>query len=126
MPEKTDLLLSLRPVVKTEPAINPAEHFQNETLRPILKFQNDTLIRVFRKYAAERKNTFHQLTEADKKMYITNALRQDVKLHSLLKGIIIGHFTEEEWQVYLEEETDINRRISNLISQRLLSNLGAF
>ncbi|MCF2444119.1 glyoxalase [Dyadobacter sp. CY345] len=123
MSEKSNLLLSIRPVVKTEPAINPAEHFQNLTLRPILRFQNDTLIRIFRKYVVERKNTFNTLTEADKKIYITNALRQDVKLHSLLKGVIIGHFTEEEWQVYLTEETDINRRLSNLISQRLLSNL---
>ena len=126
MSTKTEFLLALRPVVSTEPALNPAEKFQNLTLRPILKFQNDTLIRVFRQYAVERKNAFFQLTEADKKIYIKNALRADIKLYALLKGIIIGHFTEEEWQIYLVNEQDINRRLSNLISQRLLSNLAVF
>ncbi|SEJ00263.1 hypothetical protein SAMN04487995_2976 [Dyadobacter koreensis] len=123
MSENTEILLSLRPVIETEPAINPSEKFQNETLRPILKFQNDTLIRVVRQYAFNRKTKLSQLTEADKKLYITNVLRQDIKLHSLLKGIVIGHFTEEEWLIYIAHEADVNRRISNLILQRLLSNL---
>ena len=123
MSENTEILLSLRPVIETEPAINPSEKFQNETLRPILKFQNDTLIRVVRQYAFNRKTKLSQLTEADKKLYITNVLRQDIKLHSLLKGIVIGHFTKEEWLIYIAHEADVNRRISNLILQRLLSNL---
>ena len=127
MSEQTDVLLSaLRPVVLTEPAEYVAEQFQNQTLRPILKLQNETLIRAFRQYAAARKNAFFKFTEPDKRIYITSALRQDVKLHSLLKGMIIGHFTEVEWQQYTDNEEEINKRLSSLLLHRLLSNIAAY
>lgn len=34
------------------------EKFQNQTLRPILKFQNDLFIEVFRNYATKQKGVF--------------------------------------------------------------------
>ena len=43
------------------------EKFQNQTLRPILKFQNDLFIEVFRNYAIKQKNAFFSLTP-EKKM----------------------------------------------------------
>ena len=37
------------------------EKFQNRTLRPILKAQNDLLIQVFVNYAFKQKNVFFEL-----------------------------------------------------------------
>ena len=123
MSDITEKLLALRPQISAETAENPVEQFQNETLRPILKYQNETLIRIFRLYVIQRKNVFRQLTAVDRKAYLSNALTKDPKLNSLLKGLVIGLFTEDEWNRYVLHETEINRRLSNLIEQRLLSNL---
>jgi hypothetical protein len=38
------------------------EIFQNNTLRPILKMQNDLFIQVFINYAVKQKNVFFSLT----------------------------------------------------------------
>jgi len=81
------------------------------------------LIRVFRLYIIQRKNVFRQLNAADRKTYVSNALTKDSKFASLLKGLIIGFFTEDEWAKYISYEAEINRRLSNLIEQRLLNNL---
>ena len=35
------------------------EKFQNQTLRPILKFQNDLFLEVFRNYATKQKGAFY-------------------------------------------------------------------
>jgi hypothetical protein len=43
------------------------EAFQNKTLRPILKLQNDLFIAVFINYAIKQKNVFFSLTP-EKKM----------------------------------------------------------
>ena len=42
------------------------EVFQNQTLRPILKFQNDLFIEVFRNYAVKQKNVFFSLSPQKK------------------------------------------------------------
>ena len=123
MSDKTEKLLSLRPHITSGPAENAVEQFQNTTLRPILKLQNEMLIRVFQSYIIQRKNVFRQLTVADRKAYISNALTKDPKFGSLLKGLVIGLFTDEEWTKYVLNEAEINRRLSNLIEQRLLSNM---
>ena len=43
------------------------EKFQNLTLRPILKFQNDLFLEVFRNYAVKQKSVFFTLNP-EKKM----------------------------------------------------------
>jgi len=126
MSDKTSRLLSLRPVIETEPASKPVEEFQNLTLRPILKLQNDLLVRAFQLHIVKTKNVFYKLSEAEKKENILLVLRQDVKFSTLLKGIVLGHFTESEWTFYIANEQEINRRISNLAGQRLISNLANF
>ena len=123
MSDKNSLLLSLRPVVSTIPASGNAENFQNLTLRPILKLQNGLLIRVFREYIHQRKNVFYKLNEPDQRTYISKSVKQDQKFQQLLKGIIIGHFTDQEFDQFSSNEQEISRRLSNLLEQRFLSNL---
>lgn len=123
MPNTQDLLLSIRPNIETEPAQHSAEKFQNDTLRPVIKLLNDGLMRVFRHYVLGRNRSFFALNLSDKKLYITDVLKKDQKLNSLLKGMVLAHFVEEEWKAYVEEEQEINRRITNLMEQRIISNL---
>lgn len=126
MPDKNTLLLSLRPEVSTASASAPAENFQNLTLRPILKLQNSLLIRVFKQYIHQRKDVFYKLGEPDQRAYITQSMKQDQKFQQLLKGLVIGHFTDQEFDQFTVNDAEISRRISSLIEQRLISNLAEF
>ena len=46
------------------------EKFQNQTLRPILKFQNELFIEVFRNYAVKQKGVYFSLSPQKKENYI--------------------------------------------------------
>ena len=126
MPDKSTLLLSLRPKITTSATSGFAENFQNLTLRPILKLQNGLLIRIFKQYIHQRKNTFYKLGEPDQLIFITHSVKQDQKFQQFLKGIIIGHFTDEEFDQFTIHEQEISKRLSNLLEQRLISNLSEF
>lgn len=129
MEKKTDLLIQLRPkipVIIDENATSDAEKFQNRTLRPILKLQNDLLTDLFKHYIEKRKGVFFKMNEEDKLAYIDNSVRKDLKFKNLLLGIIIGHFTAEETVLYFEKENENSRRMTNLIIQRLQSQVLEF
>lgn len=119
----------LRPLIPTiidKNAVNPAELFQNRTLRPILKLQNDLLDAIFRRYIVKRKNTFHKLNAPKKIAYIENSIRRDLKLKNLLVGVITGHFTLEEWTLFIADEGELTKRMTNLLVQRLTSQVSVF
>lgn len=97
------------------------EYFQNNTLRPILKLQNDLLIEVFKNYAVKQKNTFFDLTPDKKEKYIENAIQKDLKFRNSLKGMIIGLFSVEEYQEYIKNSSNLNKRMMNLLIERLKS-----
>lgn len=97
------------------------EYFQNNTLRPILKLQNDLLIEVFKNYAVKQKNTFFDLTPDKKEKYIENAIQKDLKFRNSLKGMIIGLFSVEEYNDYIQNSSNLNKRMMNLLIERLKS-----
>lgn len=99
------------------------EAFQNNTLRPILKFQNDLLLQVFIKYAIKQKGVFFLLSPDKKEKYIENVIQKDIKLRNTLKGIIIGLFTIEEYATYVINSSNLNKRIMTLLIERYRSQL---
>lgn len=102
------------------------EQFQNRTLRPILKFQNDLLIESFKNYFNKQKNVFYNLT-LDKKMnYIDNAVQKDIKFRNSLKGIILGLFTIEEYKEYIKNSSNLNKRMMILLIERIKSQIQLF
>jgi hypothetical protein len=120
MHQRDELLLSLRPTVDTEnTAVSPAEQFQNQTLRPILKGQNDRLLDTFRDYTHKRKDTFARLPRPERLGYIEHALQTDQKFKNRLLGYVISHFTDPEWQTFRTDEAEVTRRTVSLLIQRL-------
>lgn len=114
-----------RPDVLTEPiASSPAEQFQNQTLRPILKQLNDLIVSYFKHHYPKRKVNLSRLTETDKLAYIERAIRDDTKLRLTLVGMVLGQFTPDEWAAFVPLEAEVSRRIQNLIIQRLQSQVG--
>ena len=99
------------------------ERFQNQTLRPILKVQNELLLEVFINYAKIQKGVFFELSISKKQLYIENALQKDVKFSNSLKGMIIGLFTIAEYKEYSLNTSNINKRIANLLMERFKSQM---
>ena len=99
------------------------ERFQNQTLRPILKLQNELLLEVFINYAKIQKGVFFELSISKKQLYIENALQKDVKFSNSLKGMIIGLFTIAEYKEYSLNTSNINKRIANLLMERFKSQM---
>lgn len=97
------------------------EKFQNHVIRPILKIQNDLFIEVFKNYAQKQKNVFFNLTPEKKEHYIENAIQKDIKFRNSLKGIIIALFTVEEYLAYIQDSSQLNKRMMNLLIERLKS-----
>ena len=102
------------------------EYFQNNTLRPILKLQNDLLLEVFKNYAVKQKNTFFDLSPDKKEKYIENVIQKDIKFRNSLKGIVIGLFTIEEYQEYIQNSSNLNKRMMNLLIERIKSQIQLF
>ena len=103
------------------PQSSGEEIFQNQTLRPILKLQNDLFIQVFINYAIKQKGAFFTLTPEKKMGYIENVIQRDIKFRNSLKGMIIGLFTVDEYTEYIKNSSNLNKRMMNLLIERLKS-----
>ena len=102
------------------------EKFQNETLRPILKLQNDLFLELFRQYFIKTKNTFYTVKNSKKPAYIDQIFQTDIKFMNLLRGVIIGLLKVDEYIVYAHNTANINRRITTLLSERIRSQIHLF
>ena len=129
MNDRPNDLLNIRPEIKKTIAFESMtsdERFQNETLRPILKLQNPLFLSVFTNYIEKRKGVFYDLSLEKKITYIENSLIKDQKFRSSLKGLIIGHFTVVEYQKYSLNSSSLNKRIINMLIQRLQDQVKVF
>ena len=99
------------------------EEFQNKTLRPILKLQNELILQIFNNYLTQNKIHFSNLS-IDKKMNtIENTIAKDSSLQNTYKGIIIAFFTIDEYQLYSTFSSGINKRIRSMLIERIQSQL---
>jgi len=102
------------------------EKFQNQTLRPILKLQNDLFIQVFKNHISKHKHDFYSLTVDRKLQFIENTIQKDIKFRNSLKGMVIGLFTLEEYEQYIQNSSALNKRMMNMLIERLKSQVQLF
>lgn len=129
MNERSHSLLKIRPqllTAKFTDAMSDDERFQNQTLRPIIKLQNRLLLAVFQNYIVKRKNSFYELDLERRVEYITHAIQKDLKLRNSLKGMIIGHFTIEEYDCYIQNSSALNKRMMNMVIKRIQDQIQYF
>ena len=115
----------VRPVLKNLINSNTSliEKFQNEVLRPIIKMQNNLLVTFFKNYIKNRKIEFNKLGVEYQENKINSILTKDINFKNILIGSIVGHFKENEIEIYFKSKTEINKRITQIIKQRLQDNL---
>lgn len=129
MSAREQSLLSIRPKIpsaKVTEDMTRDEQFQNRTLRPIIKFQNHLFVAVFQNYITKYKNSFYDLSLEKRSEYIENAIQKDIKFRNSLKGIIIGQFTLNEYETYIENSSDLNKRMMNMVISRLKDQIQLF
>ena len=102
------------------------EKFQNQVIRPILKLQNDLFLDVFRNYIAKYKNDFYAYPVEKKMQYIENAIHKDIKFRNSLKGMVIALFTVAEYNEYIKNSSSLNKRMMNMLIERLKSQVILF
>lgn len=102
------------------------ELFQNEVLRPILKLQNDIFVSSFKNYISKNKADFYSQTVEKKLGIIENSIQKDIKFRNALKGMIIGLFTVEEYELYIKNSSSLNKRMMSMLIERLKSQVQLF
>tara|TARA_R110000868_G_scaffold4211_10_gene26579 strand:+ start:37991 stop:38398 length:408 start_codon:yes stop_codon:yes gene_type:complete len=129
MSERTQNLIKIRPEIvsaRITEHMSAEEYFQNKTLRPVLKLQNPLLLVVFKNYITKHKNNFYTLTLEKRFEYIENAIQKDIKFRNSLKGIIIGLFTIDEYALYIQNSSSLNKRMMNMVVERLKDQIQFF
>lgn len=129
MNDRSTELLRFRPILpnaRVTDEMSQDEQFQNATLRPIIKFQNNLLIAAFRNYANKHKNSFYELILPKRLEYIEHAIQKDMKFRNSLKGMIIGQFTVEEYETYIQNSSALNKRMMNMVVERIKDQVQLF
>ena len=95
------------------------ELFQNEVLRPIIKYQHDLLVGSVNSQSLLK--TF--LNDKGPRIEFQEKIRQFITGQSALKnqliGYVIGLMTGSEFDFYLKNQQEINKRIHGMICQRV-------
>ena len=129
MTTRSKNLLAIRPEIASAriyDGMSADEAFQNKTLRPIIKMQHNLLIAVFKNYIAKRKNVFFELSLEKQLDYIEHAIQKDLKFRNSLKGMIIGQFTVEEYEIYITNSSALNKRMMTIVKERLIHSIQLF
>ena len=99
---------------------SPIEKFQNEVLRPILKFQHELFLEEWK-----LNPLFIQIKETSnpvqKRKLLGLILSKNSGLLQRLIGTVVGLLTIDEFKYYLSEKVLIDKRIKELLLTRLLS-----
>ena len=102
------------------------EGFQNTIIRPVIKMQHQLLIAFFEHYLQKRKIDFSSLAEEKKKLKIKSIFEKDINFKSLILGIIVGHFSMDEYFSYAQNLSEYNKRVTQIIIQRLQDSMSEF
>ena len=122
----SDDKIKYRPIINTikvDEKTSVEETFQNLTLRPVIKMQHALLIAIFRNYMDLKKVSFKELLHEKRIEFIQNSFKRDVLFKNELKGIIIGQFTVNEYETYIILSNDLNKRMMNMIKERLINSM---
>ena len=111
----------LIPNIEIKTSMSREENFQNTTLRPILKLQHELLLAFFMNHTLRKKIDFTSLSKIKKDQFISNIFAKDSAFKNEIRGIIIGQFTEEEFNRYRAMTREVNKRLMSMLEERIRS-----
>lgn len=123
---REQFILKLRaeiPSIENLGSTKALEIFQNNILRPILKFQNDALVYVFLLDLRSKKIDFKTFNTKKRLLLIDTHLRTNSNLRQLLLGMVIALFSVDEMEFYNSVYKELNKRIFSMLKVRLKDQL---
>jgi hypothetical protein len=122
--ERDESLRNIRPLLKGSISDSEGvEAFQNETLRPILKFQNSIILAQFRRYVTKFKPAFNAYNQKVQRNYIEDVMKRDPRIKNSLIATVVSMMTIEEYNFYCEHKIESNKRIVSMLIERLQDHL---
>jgi len=116
-------LLNLRPELSSAKLMDGTtsiEAFQNQVLRPILKYQNEVLMQIFLVGIHPKNLNIEPISTLEQQTIIKGQFKTNGMLKQLLLGAIIGMFTVKEFEFYNSNKSSLNKRIFSMLKVRLL------
>lgn len=115
-------LKSLLPVIhfETTASMSEGELFQNQVLRPVLKYQTAGICKLALVYCLQMNPAFRGLSGTKKRKMLNDLLSGNQALRNQLTGMIISFFDKSDWEFYLAQPKDVNKRIIAMIQVRVL------
>ena len=116
----------VRPVLPnslTEGDLKEEELFQNMVLRPIIKMQHDILILRVKSYFLSKRVVFNVMDKKKRTLAIEQAFLGDNAFKKEIQGMILGQLNVDEFQGYLKNERSMNKRIIQMVRNRMLDSL---
>jgi hypothetical protein len=115
------LLKELRPIIYSEDKTKTEiEKFQNEVLRPILKFQHSILeIEIKNNLLIEK--LLKQIHTSERKRSLIKGIISKTEVKHQLIGQITGLLTKAEYQFYFSNKKESDKRIFAMLLERILS-----
>ena len=99
------------------------ELFQNMVLRPVIKMQHDVLILRVQSHFPSKKVVFHIMDKKKRVNAIESAFQNDNAFKKEIQGMILGQLTIEEFRTYLKSERSMNKRIIQMVRNRMLDSI---
>lgn len=122
MKKRSEELIELRPsIFIEEESSKPLEKFQNQVLRPILKYQQELWILEVKQTLFFVQIKSKRLKRFEYREAIKNVIAKTSDLKIRYIGMVIGLFTADEYAFYLANKTEINKRIVQMITERIVS-----
>jgi len=118
---KNEDLKQFRPSIHVEKQeSNELELFQNQVLRPILKYQHDLLVIEIQTNPIVQKLLGKEISDERKRNQLKVFFsKSEIKFQLL--GQISGMLTNQEFQFYKSQKKDIDKRIFAMLLDRILS-----
>ena len=111
------------PDALTEGELKEEELFQNMVLRPVIKMQHDLLIMRVKSHFRSKRVLFNVMDNKKRTEAIIQAFQSDHNLKKEIQGMIIGQLTVLEFQQYLKIERSLNKRIVQMVRNRMIDSL---
>lgn len=123
---REQFILKLRaeiPSIENLGSTKALEIFQNNNLRPILKFQNDALVHVFLLDLRSKKIDLKTFNTKKRLLLIDTHLRTNSNLRQLLLGMVIALLSIDEMEFYNSVYKELNKRIFSMLKVRFKDQL---
>ncbi len=124
--ERSQTVLELRPILNLKATENQSdiERFQNDTIRPIIKFQHEVILALVFNHKFYEKSVKSSNTPDEYRAALKSFLNGQKELRHQLIGLVIGLFDLSEFEAYQLNAPEYQRRIIQIISQRVFDTIG--